>query len=709
MLTEIYVSIDGLTFTKLDLFKDEPFVLNQNKKDLQNISKVFSPFSQSFSFPATPKNKKALGFFGSTQAIKINPDNKFKMKFYTNGIINQTGILTLESVKFVNQKATTFIGGFSTNLLSLADRIGNDMLSDLSTLDNSISLKPNDAIQATQSVKTINDINYYIPLISNNRVWNYDTVNDGIDNIAYRAGINPNSDRVVNFNELRPAVSMLSLFNLLKANYNLDVTLPLLDKPEFKEAFIWCNGQNFNSGVKKFALTKQFDVNDLAGFVSNNLTDSSTKLTIVPIQFIRITYRIQFKNVTFGDNETTSNVTISIVRKSTLETVLSSTFEFKSGITLNEADIVIPKYLFEAGEFEFFTYVESEKPMFWKMNTVYLISLKVDGEYNNICIDSYNSDLTALHKADIIKSLPAVKTIDFLNSLLKTFNISIYDNSPTNENISLLTPIDIDTPNKIYSKRVVDFTRYANVKEIDKKTNNPYNYYNFKHKTSKYKSNSDFKKQFNIEYGQTFFPSTKPTKANEFKVETEFSIIPPVKINGCETFTAYGFTSDKPEVSDTGKFRYTPNLDEMTIFYNHGATAIEPIAIQRNDSLNIVSYISLSAYLKSMPYCKQNNQSFAFSVLKIDNVEYSNNLFLNYYQKFIQRLLNPNALSQQITFNLPPTEIYLNDANVTKNAGLTPKGFRMQNEIIVGETRYEILDSQIDLTTGKAKLTLLNF
>lgn len=44
MLTEIYVSIDGLTFTKLDLFKDEPFVLNQNKKDLQNISKVFSPF-----------------------------------------------------------------------------------------------------------------------------------------------------------------------------------------------------------------------------------------------------------------------------------------------------------------------------------------------------------------------------------------------------------------------------------------------------------------------------------------------------------------------------------------------------------------------------------------------------------------------------------------------------------------------------------------
>ena len=705
MLTEIYVSIDGLTFTKLDLFKDEPFNLNQNKKDLQNISKVFAPFSQSFSFPATPKNKKALGFFGSTQAIKINPDNKFKMKFYTNGIINQTGILTLESVKFKNNKAVNFVGGFSTNLLSLSDRIGNDLITDLSTLDNSISWKPSDGILATQSIKTINGINYYIPLASNNRVWNIDSVNDGIDNIYFKNGLDKNSNRVVNFGELRPAVSMLSLFELLKSKYNLDVTLPLLERPEFKESFMWCNGQKFNSGVKKFILTKGFDVQNIADFSSNNLTDSSTLLHLTASDFRKITYRIQFKDVVFGESGEKTNVTISIVRKSTLETVLSSQFEFTSGITLNEADIVIPLYLFQSNDFEFFTYVESEKPMFWKMNTVYFISKRLSGEFNNICIDSYNSDLTALHKVDIIKSLPAVKTIDFLNSLLKTFNISIYDNSPTNENISLLTPIDIDTQNKIYSKRVVDFTRYANVKEIDKKTNNPYNYYNFKHKTSNYKSNSDFKKQFNIEYGQTFFPSVKPTKANEFKVETEFSIIPPVLVNGSQNiFTAYGFTKDAPEVSDTGKFRYTPNLDEMTIFYNHGVTAIEPIAIRSNDN-----YTAIFQYLKSMPFCKQNNQSFAFSVLKIDNVEYSNNLFINYYQKFIQRLLNPNALSQQITFNLPPTEIYLNDANVTKNVGLTPKGFRMQNEIIVGETRYEILESQIDLTTGKAKLTLLNF
>jgi len=38
-----------------------------------------------------------------------------------------------------------------------------------------------------------------------------------------------------------------------------------------------------------------------------------------------------------------------------------------------------------------------------------------------------------------------------------------------------------------------------------------------------------------------------------------------------------------------------------------------------------------------------------------------------------------------------------------------PTGFRMQNEIIIGETKYEILEASIDKTTGKTKIKLLNF
>ena len=110
-----------------------------------------------------------------------------------------------------------------------------------------------------------------------------------------------------------------------------------------------------------------------------------------------------------------------------------------------------------------------------------------------------------------------------------------------------------------------------------------------------------------------------------------------------------------------------------------------------------------------MPFCKQNNFSLAFSILVINNVSYTETLYSRYYSKLIARLLNPNALLQTINFILPSTEIYLNDANIASGAGLTPKGFRLQNEIIVGETRFEIIEASIDTTTGKTKLTLLNF
>jgi hypothetical protein len=47
-MTEVFVSIDNLEFTKLDLSKDES-ILMKYTKDLQDISKIFAPYSQKFS------------------------------------------------------------------------------------------------------------------------------------------------------------------------------------------------------------------------------------------------------------------------------------------------------------------------------------------------------------------------------------------------------------------------------------------------------------------------------------------------------------------------------------------------------------------------------------------------------------------------------------------------------------------------------------
>ena len=665
--------------------------------------------------PATPKNKQAFGFFGNTEVVKVNSDSKFNCKVYTNGVLNQTGILKLEGVKYKNNKADTFTANFNTNLLSLKDRIGNDTLNDITDLDFLISWKANNVFQRLKSTSIISNsglsLKYYAPLISNNRVLNYNSAETGIDNIAYKTTSNPTSDKVINIGELRPAISFLSIIDMIKSKYNLVINTPIESTTDIIDAYIWANGSNFTKKTSdKLILTKQFSNESptLHGTSVVNFSDSSIKITKSANVFY-IQYRVTFEDLVVGDNNEKAKANIEIINKNTGLKVLDFDFEVSNGN--NVLAMKIPMYIFVSNQFEFFTNIKFSKPVFWRYNTSRVLYRNNINDKISSYTNNFTSDATGSYKIDLIKSLPNIKVIDFLTSYFKTFNLSIFDSSPNDENLFLLTPQDINSSGQVYSKLTVDYTRYADVKDVSKSIGNDYNYYNFKLKTSNYKSNVDFKNQFNIEYGQTYYPLIKPQKANEFKVETEFSIIPPILINGTSNiYTAYGFTSDEPSIDDNGLFRYTPNTDELTIFYNHGNLPItDTFGCQNINNSDVLIASELTSYIKTMPYNKNNLNTLAFSILVINGVNYTNSLFQLYYSQMISRLLNPNALSQTYTINLPSSEIYLNDATISAGTGNTPTGFRLQNEIIIGETKFEILEASIDTTTGKTKLTLLNF
>lgn len=712
--TEIYVSIDNLEFTKLDMFKDESFVMKYSKKELQDITKVFAPFSQNFSLPATPKNKQAFGFFGNTEVIKVLPDSKYYCKVYIDGMLNETGILKLESVKYKQNKADSFTANFNTNILSLKDRIGDTMLNELGSI--TVDWTPSNVYNRLKSVSIANGMKYFCPLVSNSRVLNYNDIETAIDNIYYSSSISPTSNNVLNVGELRPAVSMVSLLQLIKDTYDLTINTPLEDRDELKEAYVWCNGENFTGTAdRKLILTQQFSnespVNH--GVSVANFTDSSIKITKnSEVNYIQ--YRLTFKDVVFslpddGGYED-RNIVISFVKKSTLETMLSFEFEVENGD--NVFSMKIPTYLFTTNEFEFYTYIRFSKPASWRFNSTRVLYRRtMFGDKISSYTNNYTSDSTGCAKVDLIKSLPDIKVIDFLTSFFKTFNVSIYDSSPTDENLFFLTPQDINTNGNVYSKTDVDYTRYTDFKKVTKSVNNPYNYYNFRHKESKYKSTIDFKKQFGIDYGQTYYPSVKPDKATEFKVETEFTIVPSVLVNGTsQIYTFYGFSDEAPEVSSSGTFRYKPNTEDFTIFYSHGNTPItELVGCQNTNTSGLLVNSALTSYMKVMPFCKSNNHALSFSILRINNIDYTNTLFSLYYSQMILRLLNPNALAQDFEMLLPSSEIYLNDATILAGNVDIPKGFRLQNEVKIGETKYEILEASIDKTTGKTKMKLLNF
>ena len=63
IVTEIYTSpYSGSTdYIKLDLYQDEAINIKYTLKDVTDLSKVFAPYSLSFTVQATPKNRAAFG------------------------------------------------------------------------------------------------------------------------------------------------------------------------------------------------------------------------------------------------------------------------------------------------------------------------------------------------------------------------------------------------------------------------------------------------------------------------------------------------------------------------------------------------------------------------------------------------------------------------------------------------------------------------
>jgi hypothetical protein len=48
--------------------------MKYTQKDLQDISKIFAPYSKTLIFLQRLKNRMAFGFFGDTEIVKVNTE-----------------------------------------------------------------------------------------------------------------------------------------------------------------------------------------------------------------------------------------------------------------------------------------------------------------------------------------------------------------------------------------------------------------------------------------------------------------------------------------------------------------------------------------------------------------------------------------------------------------------------------------------------------
>lgn len=438
LITEIFVSVDGLEFTKLDLHKDESIIMKYTQKDLQDISKIFAPYSQNFTFPATPKNRRAFGFFGDTTVVKINTEKKYFCKIYSSGQLFQNGYLMLSSLSYKNNRPIDFTGSFANNITNLKDRIADDTLNDLgSYLLQWIPSKVYQLISGTESF-TIDGINYlyYVPLISNLRVWGFSQNQDTglLDNVAYDSDNSANGNNLIKSEELRPCLSFRTIFDLIKKKYNLDVIIPLEKRNEYNKLFAWCNNENFTEnnfqlldiknsfGALNAKDTKnEGDIPDPKKYtISTNLVNNTFKVTRIrnENEWSKVfNIYIGFNGLIFNGSLKDNYVIIESYITGTNDLISSIKFDIPDNTTNFSCLTQFKDSLLISNEIELYFKYKFSNPTTWNFTNFEFNFSYYDGKYGPFNSKRYatyfytsqnndNSLNLSSTSIDLIKSLP---------------------------------------------------------------------------------------------------------------------------------------------------------------------------------------------------------------------------------------------------------------------------------------------------------------
>jgi hypothetical protein len=129
----VQVYIEG---QRLDLFNDETISVTSKQQDIQDISKVFTDFSQSFSVPSTANNDAIFQHFYQNDVDSTIDHNIRRSAFIEIDLTTfRTGTISLEKAEIKDNQAYSYQITFYGDITSLKDKFGDSKLNELTYLN----------------------------------------------------------------------------------------------------------------------------------------------------------------------------------------------------------------------------------------------------------------------------------------------------------------------------------------------------------------------------------------------------------------------------------------------------------------------------------------------------------------------------------------------------------------------------------------------
>jgi hypothetical protein len=667
-------------FIKVDLFKDENFELNSSVQNINDISKTFSDFSQSFTVPASDTNNRIFQhYYNSDVDGSFNPNIRVSSLIEIGSLPFRYGLIQLEDVKLKNAQPTSYTIRFFTKVVNLSDSFGDDELTalDLSEFDHDFTRSI--VFNATQD-ESINNGDIYYPLISSIRNFQIGTGNT--DDITDVLG-------EIKFTDLKPALRIIRIIEAIENKYNISFDKEFLNRAAFGNLFMWLHSYSGEIKVLSSALT--IDYTSLAtGLVKWSVPSPEINITT---NSVAIDW-----DTNFSVNELAkykrAKVFVKIITTSSYPYILEV---FDNGVLYATYDNLFQttntQIYNKRGDQDASNHLFTFKVSSIGGNLTFTSQLRYEGwlyyfqpywppysDSQRILVASSASQTTANSILKISEQIPKLKVRDFITSIIKMFNLVL---TPISNNAFSFIPLD-----DWYSKgKLVDITNYIDTKDITIKKPKLFKRIDFKHQKSGQILNERFRENNGLDLGYGDLATTYDIDGGELKVETQFDNLMFERLidrsNDDVTNVQVGKSIDKT---------LQPYIGKPYIFYRSGYQFYDlPIKADGNADLDYTWFTST----ENDSFLDQVTQSLNFST-DISTFLYSeinNNLFSNYWQDYISDLYSTKRRLGNYRAQLPIGKII--DINLNDRIQISDKAYiinSMRSNLTTGEVNYELLN-----------------
>lgn len=702
MKRQVQLFIEG---ERVELFEDEQININSTIQNIQDLSKTFTDFTQSFSCPASPSNNKIFRHFYNSDVSLYNGafTNPNIRRFATIEIDNtffRRGTISLEKANIENNKPYSYTVTFYGDLVSLKDTFGELKLIDLDW--TSLSFSYNFANVADRISNGAIDYDVRFPLVASERYYQYNNPTTPSENIDTPAG-------AIEWTTLFPAVKISAILGVIESVFNITFQGGFLQDERFKKAFLLFKNTiatnystpplnvTFNSIFKApfgAFVAPPFPFNfDFGGLATNGaiITFDGSNTTTPPLHH---TIDLQYVQYNFNSNTTDVGLHVLSIVVNNLSVPAIVYVDVYRGITgtnqeslyttveLATAFNTIPNFGQGAN-----LYVENNENnpgintrLRFEIRTSVPASLTYEIRYNfkdvnNVPLDTelgiFSLPITTVDGYDLAQFAPDLTVQDFLSNILSLFNLTCYGIS---RNV-----YEIQTVEEWYNEgQIWDITQFTDTKNIDIKRIPLFNTINYKYQESESLTNRRFSSLFMREYGD--LSQGFDFDGGAYDIEVDFENIQFSKFDGVPLQVAYCLNENLEGYIPKPIMLYENGQSTVNFYLKDGITT----PLQLSSCVNFGQDMSVL----TTPYSL--NWGTEISTFTLDPNE--NGLYNTYYSGYIQNLYNAKNREYTVKTVLP-LEI------LTK--------FKLNDRFVIRDRRYIPNNVNINLTTGETTLVLV--